>query len=380
MSFSTIRRTTIGLTVAALALACAPVWAQSTLKIAVAGPMTGANASFGEQLRRGAAAAVEDINQAGGVNGKKLELVVADDACDPKQAVSVASRLAERDKVVGVVGHFCSSSTIPASDTYAEADVLMVTPGSTNPLVTTRKLPNVMRVCGRDDQQGDIAGDYIVRELKAARVAIVHDKDTYGKGLADATKARLNALGVREVLYEGLSRGEKDFNSLVTKIKGANVDVVYFGGLTAEGGALLRQLREQGVKAVFMGGDGLADKALLTSAGGGANVNGMLITFGDDPREKPEGQAVVQKLRQVGYEPEGFTLYSYAGVQTVAAALKGAQSTSGAELADWLKKNQVQTVLGTKSWDANGDLNSADYVVYQWKADGSYSKIAGNAP
>ncbi|MCG8708514.1 branched-chain amino acid ABC transporter substrate-binding protein [Brenneria sp. 4F2] len=376
MSFSILRRTTMGLTIASLALACAPGWAQSTLKIAIAGPMTGANASFGEQLRRGAAAAVEDINQAGGVNGNKLELVVGDDACDPKQAVSVASKLVERDKVVGVVGHFCSSSTIPASDTYAEADVIMVTPGSTNPLVTSRKLPNVMRVCGRDDQQGDIAGEYLVQQLKAKRVAIIHDKDTYGKGLADATKARLNALGVKEVLYEGLSRGEKDFNSLVTKIKGADVDVVYFGGLTAEGGALLRQLREQGVKAVFMGGDGLADKALLTSAGGGGNVNGMLITFGDDPREKPAGQAVVQKLRQSGYEPEGFTLYSYAGVQAIAAALQGTQSTSGSELADWLKKNQVPTVLGPKSWDANGDLKIADYVLYRWKADGTYAKIS----
>lgn len=350
--------------------------AQSSYKIAVAGPMSGGNASFGEQLRRGAQSAVDAVNQAGGIQGKKLELVIADDACEPKQAVSVASRLVEQDKVVAVVGHFCSSSSIPASDTYAEADILMVTPGSTNPKLTERKLPTIMRMCGRDDQQGVVAGNYIVDQLKSKRVAIIHDKDTYGKGLADATKAQLGKRGIKEVVYEGLTRGEKDFNSLVTKIKGANADLVYFGGLTSEAGALLRQLREQGVKAVFMSDDGIADKAFAVAAGGGTNLDGALMTFGDDPRLNPSGKGVVEGFRKAGFEPEGYTLYSYATVQTIAAALKGAKSTSGAELAKWLKANPVDTVMGKKAWDAAGDLKVADYVVYRWNADGSYTKVA----
>lgn len=370
------RQSVLSLAIAGLALCSSAAFAQSTLKIAVAGPMTGSNATFGEQLRRGAQSAVEDINKAGGINGQQLELVVADDACEPKQAVTVASRLVEQEKVVAVVGHFCSSSTIPASATYAEANVLMITPGSTNPKVTGNKLPVVLRTCGRDDQQGMVAANYIVDKLKARKVAIIHDKDTYGKGLADATKAHLNKRGVKEVIYEGLTRGEKDFNALVTKIKGAGVDLVYFGGLTPEAATLVRQLREQGVQAAFMSDDGIADKAFPLAAGGGANVKGALMTFGDDPRGNPAGKAVVDRFRKAGFEPEGYTLYSYATVQAVAAALKGSKSTGGSELAKWLKGHPVPTVMGQKAWDANGDLTVADYVVYEWKSDGNYSKVA----
>ena len=375
MKLLTTRRTAMCLALASAALWSTVAMAQATYKVAIAGPMTGGNASFGEQLRRGAQTAVDDINGAGGIKGKKLELVIADDACEPKQAVSVASRLVEQDKVVAVAGHFCSSSTIPASETYAEANILMVTPGSTNPKVTDRKLPTIFRTCGRDDQQGKVAADFIVEKLKGKKVAIIHDKDTYGKGIADATKAVLNQRGVKEVIYEGLTRGEKDFNALVTKIKGAGVDVVYFGGLSSEAGTLVRQLREQGVQATFMSADGIADKAFVTSAGGNANVKGVVMTFGDDPRSNPAGQTVVAGFRKAGFEPEGYTLYAYASIQTIAAALKGSKTTGGADLANWLKSNTVPTVMGSKAWDANGDLKVADYVVYEWKADGDYAKL-----
>ncbi len=375
MKLLTTRRTAMCLALASAALWSTVAMAQATYKVAIAGPMTGGNASFGEQLRRGAQTAVDDINGAGGIKGKKLELVIADDACEPKQAVSVASRLVEQDKVVAVAGHFCSSSTIPASETYAEANILMVTPGSTNPKVTDRKLPTIFRTCGRDDQQGKVAADFIVEKLKGKKVAIIHDKDTYGKGIADATKAVLNQRGVKEVIYEGLTRGEKDFNALVTKIKGAGVDVVYFGGLSSEAGTLVRQLREQGVQATFMSADGIADKAFVTSAGGNANVKGVVMTFGDDPRSNPAGQTVVAGFRKAGFEPEGYTLYAYASIQTIAAALNGSKTTGGADLAKWLKSNTVPTVMGSKAWDANGDLKVADYVVYEWKADGDYAKL-----
>lgn len=371
------RRSVICLALTGLALGSSAVSyaADGTIKIAVAGPMTGGNAIFGEQLRQGAVMAVKDINAAGGVNGKKLELVVGDDACEPKQAVAVASRLVEQDKVAAVIGHFCSSSTIPASDTYADANVLMMTPASTNPQVTERNLPTVLRTCGRDDQQGDVAGKFIIDTAKAKRVAIIHDKDTYGKGLADATKKYLNSHGVKEVVYEGLTRGEKDFNALVTKMKGANVDFVYFGGLAQEGGTLLRQMREQGLQAKFMSGDGITDKAFASVAGGGANVAGAYMTFGADPRKIPEGKAVVDAFRKSGYEPEGYTMYSYSTVQDVVAALKATNSTKGDVLAKWLKSNTVQTVMGPKAWDKKGDLTVSDYVVYQWKPDASYAQL-----
>ncbi len=368
-----IQKTVLSLSIATALSLSASAWAQ--IKIGIAGPMTGGAASYGEEMKKGSQMAADDINAAGGINGKKIELVWGDDACEPKQAVSVASRLIESDKVSAVVGHFCSSSTLPASETYAEADMLMLTPASTNPKVTDRKMTNVLRVCGRDDQQGIVAGNYITQVLKAKRVAMVHDKDTYGQGLVDATKEQLGKNGIKPVLYEGLTRGEKDYNALVTRIKSTTPDVIDFGGLSAEAGTLLRQIREQGLKTRFMTADGAVDASFATAAGGKEVLKGVLITFGDDPRNNPDGKAVVAKFRANGFEPAGYTMYTYVAVQAAAAALK-AVPTSGTAQAKWLKANPVQTVMGKKSWDAKGDLTVADYVVHEYKEDGTYAKVA----
>ncbi|MHC8364220.1 ABC transporter substrate-binding protein [Pseudomonas sp. LS2P72] len=362
----------------ALAVATAlgvSAFAQADVKIGVAGPMTGANAAFGEQYMKGAQAAADAVNAAGGVNGEKIVLVKGDDACEPKQAVTVAKDLTNQ-KVAGVVGHFCSSSTIPASEIYDEAGIIAITPGSTNPAVTERGLSAMFRMCGRDDQQGIVAGDYIVDVLKGKKVVVLHDKDTYGQGLADATKAQLEKRGVKPVLYEGLTRGEKDFSTIVTKIRGAGADVVYFGGLHPEAGPLVRQLREQGLKDVkFMSDDGIVTDELVTTAGGPQFVDGVLMTFGADPRMLPDSKTVVDEFRKKGTEPEGYTLYAYASVQTLAAAFNGAKSNSGEKAAEWLKKNPVKTVMGEKTWDAKGDLKVSDYVVYQWDKDGKYHQL-----
>jgi branched-chain amino acid transport system substrate-binding protein len=349
---------------------------QADIKIGVAGPMTGANASFGEQYMKGAQAAADAINKTGGVNGEQIVLVAGDDACEPKQAVAIANRLADQDKVAGVVGHFCSSSTVPASEVYADAGVLMITPGSTNPTVTERGLPAVFRMCGRDDQQGIVAGDYIVDVLKGKKVAVINDKDTYGKGLADATSAQLTKRGVKPILEEGLTRGEKDFSALVTKIRSVNADVVYFGGLHPEAGPLVRQMREQGLKDVrFMSDDGIVTDELVTTAGGAQYVDGVYMTFGADPRLLPDSKAVVDEFRKSGYEPEGYTLYAYASLQALAAGFNGAKSNKGEDAAKWLKANPVKTVMGEKSWDSKGDLKVSDYVVYQWDAAGKYKQL-----
>ena len=362
----------------ALAVATAlgvSAFAQADVKIGVAGPMTGANAAFGEQYMKGAQAAADAINATGGVNGEKIVLVKGDDACEPKQAVTVAKDLTNQ-KVAGVVGHFCSSSTIPASEIYDEAGIIAITPGSTNPQVTERGLSAMFRMCGRDDQQGIVAGDYIVDVLKGEKVAVLHDKDTYGQGLADATKAQLVKRGVTPVLYEGLTRGEKDFSAVVTKIRAAGADVVYFGGLHPEAGPLVKQLRTEGLKDVkFMSDDGIVTDELVTTAGGPQFVDGVLMTFGADPRMLPDSKAVVDAFRKAGTEPEGYTLYAYASVQTLAAAFNGAKSNKGEEAAAWLKKNPVKTVMGEKAWDTKGDLKVSDYVVYQWDKDGKYHQL-----
>ncbi|KPA92568.1 MULTISPECIES: branched-chain amino acid ABC transporter substrate-binding protein [Pseudomonas] len=362
----------------ALAVAAAlgvSAFAQADLKIGVAGPMTGANAAFGEQYMKGAQAAADVINAEGGVNGEKIVLIKGDDACEPKQAVTVAKDLTNK-QVAGVVGHFCSSSTIPASEVYDEAGIIAITPGSTNPQVTERGLSAMFRMCGRDDQQGIVAGDYIVDVLKGKKVAVIHDKDTYGQGLADATKAQLIKRGVTPVIYEGLTRGEKDFSALVTKIRAAGADVVYFGGLHPEAGPLVKQLRTEGLKDVkFMSDDGVVTDELVTTAGGPQYVDGVYMTFGADPRLLPDSKAVVEQFRKNGTEPEGYTLYAYASIQALAAGFNGAKSNKGEDAAKWLKSHPVKTVMGEKAWDTKGDLKVSDYVVYQWDASGKYHQL-----
>ncbi|MFB8828781.1 branched-chain amino acid ABC transporter substrate-binding protein [Azotobacter sp. CWF10] len=345
---------------------------QADVLIGIAGPHTGPNAAFGEQYWRGASQAAADINATGGINGEPVKLIKGDDACEPKQAVAVANRLVDQDKVAAVIGHFCSSSTIPASEVYDEAGIIAITPGSTNPQVTERGLTGMFRMCGRDDQQGQVAADFIIDTLKGKRVAVIHDKDTYGQGIADSARAQLSKRGIAAVLYEGLTRGEKDFNALVTKLRGANVDVVYFGGLHTEAGPLLRQMREQGLTAAFVSGDGVVTDELVTTAGGPQYVKGAFMTFGADPRKIPEGQALVEKLRAGGYEPEGYTLYAYASLQALAAAFNATGGTDGEKAAAWLKSHPVATVMGTKEWDAKGDLKVSDYVIYEWDDQGKY--------
>ncbi|MEO5333961.1 MAG: branched-chain amino acid ABC transporter substrate-binding protein [Magnetococcus sp. YQC-5] len=351
-----------------------PLWA-GNIKIGVAGPFSGSAAAFGEQFWRGAEQAAKDINAAGGVHGDKIELVKADDACEPKQAVAVANRLLDYEHVAAVLGHFCSSSTIPAFEVYGEAGILAVTPASTNPMVTERGLTTVFRTCGRDDQQGVVGAEFVVKTLKAKRVAVLHDKDTYGQGLADAMKAHLHTLGVQEILYEGLTRGEKDFNALVTKLRSVQADAVYFGGLSAEAGPLVRQMREQGLNAPLISGDGIFSETFVTAAGGPKYVEGVYMTFGADPRKFATGKDLVARFRQAGYEPEGYTLYSYATIQSIVAALRATKSQDGAKLAAWLKANSVETVMGTKAWNAKGDLRVSDFVMYRWTPAGQYEEV-----
>lgn len=367
-----------------LVISCAPkqeakVAVGDDIKIGISGPHTGAYAPFGEQLWRGATQAIEDINAAGGINGAMLVAVKGDDACDPEQAVKVAKRLLEQDKVTVVVGHFCSATSISASEIYAPADILMISPASTNPKVTERGIPTVMRVSGRDDQQGIVAGDYIADTIKAQSVVVIHDRDIYGQGLADATRSHLDLRGIEVVLYEGITRGEKDFGALVTKIHSLNPEVVYFGGLHYEAGILLRQLREQGVEAWFISGAGISSDDFVTVAGGPEFLTKTLMTFGADPRNadnNPAGAKVVAKFRSDGYEPVGYTLYAYTAVQVVAAALTANQGEkSGLVLSSWIKDEGVPTVMGYKDFDAKGDLKISDYVMYLWGTDGTYKEL-----
>ncbi|MBR1271981.1 branched-chain amino acid ABC transporter substrate-binding protein [Bradyrhizobium sp. AUGA SZCCT0222] len=342
------------------------------INIAVAGPMTGGESAFGRQMKNGAEQAVADINAAGGVLGKKLALQVGDDACDPKQARSVAEKFASA-KIPFVAGHFCSSSSIPASEAYADGNVLQITPASTNPLFTERKLWNVARVCGRDDQQGLIAADYIVKNYKGKNVAILNDKTTYGKGLADETKKALNKAGVTEKMFESYNKGDKDFNAIVSRLKRDNIDLVFVGGYHQESGLILRQMRDQGLKTVLMAGDALNDKEFASIAGPAAE--GTLFTFGPDPRNKPTAKEIVAKFKAKNIDPEGYTLYTYAAMQVWTKAVAKVGSTDPKKVMEAIKAGEWDTVLGKMGFDAKGDIKAIDYVVYKWDAKGNYTEI-----
>ena len=285
--------------------------------------------------------------------GKKLALQVGDDACDPKQARSIAEKFASA-KIPFVAGHYCSSSSIPASEAYADGNVLQITPASTNPLFTERKLWNVARVCGRDDQQGLVAAEYIAKNYKGKNVAILNDKTTYGKGLADETKKALNKAGFTEKMFESYNKGDKDFTAIVSRLKRDNIDLVYVGGYHQESGLILRQMRDQGLKTVLMAGDALADKEFASITGPAGE--GTLFTFGPDPRNKPTAKAIVEKFKAKNIDPEGYTLYTYAAMQVWSQAVKKAGTTDPKKVMDAIKAGAWDTVIGKMEFDAKGDI------------------------
>ena len=348
--------------------------AQADVTIATAGPMTGQYASFGEQMKRGAEMAVADLNTAGGVNGEKVELKLGDDACDPKQAVAVANQFVSSG-VKFVAGHFCSGSSIPASAVYNEENVLQISPASTNPKFTDdahdKGWTNVHRVCGRDDAQGIVAGKFLADAFKGKKVAILHDKTAYGKGLADETKKNLNAAGMQEAMYEAYTAGEKDYSALVSKMKAAGIDAFYVGGYHTEAGLMIRQANEQGYKPQLVSGDALVTDEFWKITGPAGE--GTLMTFQPDPRVKAEAKPIVERFRAQNYEPEGYTLYTYAAVQVWAQAAKKAGSFETADLAKAIRGNTFSTVIGDLTFDDKGDVKNPEYVWYIWH-DGKYAE------
>ena len=345
--------------------------ATAQVKVALNGPITGQLASFGEQMKRGAEMAIADLNAKGGVNGQKLQLVIGDDQCDAKQAVSVANR-AVQDKVAVVIGHFCSGSSIPASDVYKEENILQISPASTNPTFTERGYSNVFRLCGRDDQQGIIAAGYIADKFKGKKVAIIHDKTAYGQGLADETRKALAAKGMKETMYEAITAGEKDYSALISKMKQAGIELIYLGGYHPEAGLIVRQAKEAGLNAPLMGGDALVDKQFWAIAGDAGA--GTLMTFSPDPRKNAVAKPVVDKFKAGGYDPEGYTLYTYAAIQAWAQAATTAKSVKTADVIKALRSGTFDTVMNKFSFDKKGDVTAPGYVVYVWKG-GAYDYV-----
>lgn len=362
--------------VAAIAASCGGGEEDKSTPVAVVGPITGQYASFGAQMKNGGELAIEDINAAGGVLGKKLDLEFGDDACDPKQAVAVANQMTGNN-VALVAGHYCSGSSIPASKVYAEANMVQISPASTNPAFTDNRAgPNIYRVCGRDDQQGGVAGKYIASHFSDKKVAFVHDKTAYGKGLADETKKAMNEAGKQEAMYEAITAGEKDYSALVSKLKQANIDLVYFGGYHTEAGLIIRQMRDQGMNTILMGGDALITQEFWSITGPAGE--GTLMTFSPDPRKNPAAAEVVKRFKDKGIEPEGYVLYTYAALQAWKQAAEKAKSIESADVVKAMNDTEFDTVIGKFKFNEKGDPNLPPYAVYRW-SNGTYDEISDQA-
>ncbi|MBK5950558.1 branched-chain amino acid ABC transporter substrate-binding protein [Rhodobium orientis] len=359
-----------GVALSAGMLMSGAAWAD--ISIATAGPMTGQYATFGAQMKAGAEQAVEDLNAAGGVLGEQLNLEIGDDACDPKQAVAVANQMAGNG-VVFMAGHFCSGSSIPASSVYSEEGIVQISPASTNPKFTDeRPGPGIYRVCGRDDQQGEVAGKFLADKFADTKVAIIHDKTAYGKGLADQTMKFMEEAGKKADMYEAYTAGEKDYTALVSKLKSEGIGVLYVGGYHTEAGLMVRQMRDQGMDTVLISGDALVTDEYWSITGDAGS--GTLMTFSPDPRKNPDAAPLVEKFRAKGIEPEGYVLYTYAAMQAWAQAAEAAGSTDYDAVVKALNEGTFKTVLGELSFDDKGDVTLPGYVFYEWK-DGKYDYL-----
>lgn len=347
--------------------------AQAQIKIAMVIPATGPLTQYGDMIKEGVSTAVEMVNAAGGVNGKKVETVIVDDACEPKQGPVAANRVIN-DKIHYVVGPVCSGAAIAAAPIYNNEGVVVVTPSATSPNLTDGKnFHYIFRTIGRDDQQGPAAAKFIAEKIKPKKVAVLHDKQAYGQGIASNVRDDLKKAGIDVVLFEGINAGDSDYSAVITKLKSAGVDFVYYGGYHPEMGLLLRQAGEQGLKVRMMGPEGVGNPEINAIAG--PAVEGMLLTLPADFSTNPKNAAIVKAFKDKKRDPSGaFQLTSYAAAQVILDSIK-AVGDNPAKVADHLHKTTFDTPLGPVAWDKKGDLKSFEFQVFQWHKDGSKTLV-----
>ena len=364
------------LLLASLLLVPAAARAADDIRIAVAVPRTGTVATAGDQVVAGAQEAAKAINAADGVGGRRIALDVEDDACDPKQAISVANRVVGEG--IGLVdGHVCSAASIAASPIYAEAGTVMMTPASVNAKVTdiafARGWTDIFRVYTRDDIQGELMGAFMAEHYRDKVVAFVHDKGTYGKGLADAVRAAFEAHGGKVAFSEGINPGEKDYAAVVSRLKALGVQALYYGGYPPEGGLILRQAADQGFHPAFVTTSGFAAPEFSSIAGPAAD--GTVFPFPPDPSKNPAAAGVLDAFKADGIVPDGFTLFSYATVQALAEGVRRAGSSDGKKVAAALREGApIDTVIGPLRFDKKGDAEGITYEIDVWKG-GRYGRM-----
>jgi branched-chain amino acid transport system substrate-binding protein len=342
--------------------------ARADILIGMAGPMTGRVAWIGEQFQRGAERAVADINATGGVLGPQVQLTTVDDFCDPEQAVAAAQKLVS-DGVIFVVGHYCSGASIPASEIYAAAGVLQISPSSSNPMLTELGRANVFRVQNRDDAVGIAVGNYLADHWPEKKIAILHDDPIFGKGIAEETRKQLNRRGLTEAVYQAYVPGRSDYGADISGLQAANITVAFIGGYHTEIALMARLAHARGYPLQLVAAVNLGTEEFGLIAGPAAE--GTIFTDHADPRRRAEAAPVVERFRASGFEPEGDTLYAYSAVQVWAQAAQKAGSLELQAMIASLREHRFDTVLGPIDFDEKGDLTVQSPAWYVWRG-GTY--------
>jgi branched-chain amino acid transport system substrate-binding protein len=355
------------------ALLAAPALGAETVRIGVANPLSGPFAASGERTRAAVQLAVDRINGTGGVLGRRVELVAADDRCGTEEAVSAAQELVAAG-VVFVVGHRCSHASLMAAPVYEAAGIPMMSPDSTHPLLTDEGRANVFRLIGRDDGQGRAAGDWLAARRPRVPVGIVHDDSTYGRGLAAYTRDRLRRSGVREALFAVYQPGAEDYGPLLEEVRRAGIGVLYVGGYGPDAGRIVKAARARGSDLQVVGGDGLEMDEFWTEAGEAGN--GTIFTARPDPRREPGAEEVLRAFRASGLMPNPTGLGAYAAVQVWAQAAARAGTVASEPVMESLHRGRFDTVLGRVGFDAKGDLAGGGAWQWQIWRDGSFGPLA----
>ncbi len=353
------------ISVACLALTCGLAQA-NTIRIALVGPFSGAYAAYGNQLLTGASQAVNDLNLKWEPHGVKLEIIPIDDQCSPDLAIYQAEKIIAGQQYQAVIGHVCSAATLAAANSYAKANILLITPTATNPKITQRHLSTVFRMTGTDEQQSLAAAKFIANNLRSKRIAILHDDELYSKDLANLVSEQLVQLEKTPVLHQEIHRGKSNFTNLVNKLKNLQVDAVYFAGLYPEVSSLAKTLDSLQLQIPLITADGIALQKFVAATGDIKIAKSVLMTFGDDPKQMLSCQKTIQNMTKNKFESTGYALYAYAAVQTISQAFEKCNTTQGNTLAAWLHQHEVETVLGKKSWDSNGDIINSNFHIYSW--------------
>ena len=343
---------------------------ENVIRIGAAGPMTGSQSKMGMDLRNAVEMAVSEWNEKGGVLGKKIQLVAGDDQADPKQAVSIANKFINQ-KIVALVGHWNSSCSIPASKYYNDANVVMISPATTNPQFTLQGFKNVFRVCGTDDQQGRVAAEFVLKTLHPRSVAIIHDKTAYGQGLADYFKKALGD-SVRIAYFGGVIQGDQNYKAVLTTIKETKAELYFFGGIYPEAGRLVRQAKEIGLDIPMVTGDGVYDPTFISIAGKAAE--GTYVTFGKDPSGQSIARTFLERFKAKYGEPGPYSIYAYDAANIILTAIQKTGTSDGEKVRDYIATTAFQGAFGEISFDRNGDVTKAPYVVWQVKG-GAFQQV-----